>query len=76
MCADRRLTGPLAEKKISRWPWIRSERLDLKTQKESSTTYPVDIRLDRISPHMWWKRATGQVVRVKVYNGPLATEEP
>lgn len=69
--------SPLADVEIHRYPWRRSQHLEVpdsnQQQKESSYTYPVDIRLDRISRHMWWKRLLGRVARVKVYQGPITS---
>lgn len=67
---------PLEDKQISKIPWKKSQHLEVPEWNEkeglSSYKYPVDIRLDRISPHLWWKRLFGRVVSVKVYKGPLA----
>lgn len=69
--------APLADVEIHRYPWRRSQHLEVpdsnQKEKESSYTYPVDIRLDRISRHMWWKRLLGRVARVKVYQGPITS---
>jgi hypothetical protein len=79
--------APLADVEIHRYPWRRSQHLEVpesnqqrkepsetkQQQKESDYTYPVDIRLDRISRNMWWKRLLGRVARVKVYHGPITS---
>jgi hypothetical protein len=60
----------LEEYKITRKPWKRSMHLEL-PKKDSSYFYPVDIRIDSVSPWMVFKRVLGIVEFVRVYTGPL-----
>jgi hypothetical protein len=60
----------LEKYKITRKPWKRSMQLKL-PKKDSGYSYPVDIRIDSVSPWMVFKRVLGIVEFVRVYTGPL-----
>ena len=69
-------SAELLDTGIVRNRWRRSQHLEIperspergQKQHETPYTYPMDIRLNRISPGMWWKRIFGKIAGVKVYN--------
>ncbi|GAB7326403.1 hypothetical protein MBLNU13_g10426t1 [Cladosporium sp. NU13] len=67
------------DKGLPQAPWNKFKHLEVpegdQEKRKSSYTYPVDIRLDQISPNLWWKRMFRRVVSVRVYNAPLVKAE-